>query len=304
MTDVFLTYAPIDAEFALRIAKGLERAGLSVTRGPTQYAPDWAVRAFDAIDASSAVIALWSRDAIAREWVATEAGIAGHFGQLVSVRVDPALARDQIPVQFRESDGSVLDVFESDVAPEGWAQASIEALDRSIAPIAGKVRALKARGPVAAPIEEASLLAPSADVVMRHAHGFAFARQDGAERIGKTLPELAVSRRESAFRGAYDALELVDFPPDVRAGLCDLGGDHTAQRGLARLYAEALSRSDREFWGHLGRIALPISPVLALASLQRSGAPGSVIQELFDPRDPRDLHAERFGRGRRLDEIG
>lgn len=299
MADVFLTYAPSDAELALRISKALERTGLSVSRGPMQYAPNWPTRLYDEVDACVAVVALWSRSALRADWVQTEASIGAHFGQTVSIRSDPALERDLIPAIFRDGPGiEVTDIFEGDVAPNGWNQTAAEMLDRKLAPVAGRVRALKARGPVAAPAAGAGAVLPAEEAQRRLASQFAYLRADQGQRGGKSLPALAGTRREAAFRSAYSALAAMDYPSDIRAALVDFSDAGTARKGLSRIYGEALSRNDREFWGQVGRLALPFSATLAAAGLQRSGAAADVIADLIDPRDLRELHGERFGRAR------
>jgi hypothetical protein len=297
MADVFLTFAPSDAELALRISKALERTGLSVSRGPLQFAPNWPTRLYDEIDACTAVVALWSRDALRSDWVATEAAIGAHFGQTVSIRTDPGLERDLIPAVFRDGPGiEVTDVFEGDIAPSGWGSNAAEMLDRKLAPVAGRVRALKARGPVATPAIGAGAVLPSEEAQRRLGSQFSYVRADQGQRGGKSLPALAATRREAAFRSAYAALAAMDYPSDIRAALVDFSDAGTARKGLARIYAEALSRNDREFWGHVGRLALPFSPLLSAAGLQRSGEGAPVVADLIDPRDLRELHGERFGR--------
>lgn len=299
MADVFLTFAPSDAELALRISKALERTGLSVSRGPLQYAPNWPSRLYAEIDACTAVVALWSRDALRADWVETEAAIGAHFGQTVSIRTDPSLEREQIPAVFREGPGiEVTDVFEGDIAPSGWGSNAAEMLDRKLAPVAGRVRALKARGPVAAPANAAGAVLPSEEAQRRLGSQFSYVRADQGARGGKSLPALAATRREAAFRSAYAALAAMEYPSDIRAALVEFADAGTARKGLARIYAEALSRNDREFWGHVGRLALPFSPMLAAAGLQRSGEAAPVIADLLDPRDLREMHAGRFGRVR------
>lgn len=264
-----------------------------------QYAPNWPQRLYDEVDACVAVVALWSRNALRADWVQTEAAIGAHFGQTVSIRSDPALERDLIPAIFRDGPGiEVTDIFEGDVAPNGWNQNAAEMLDRKLAPVAGRVRALKARGPVAAPAAGAGAVLPADEAQRRLASQFAYLRADQGQRGGKSLPALAGTRREAAFRSAYSALAAMDYPSDIRAALVEFGEAGTARNGLSRIYGEALSRNDREFWGHVGRLGLPFSATLAAAGLQRSGAAAEIIADLIDPRDLREMHGERFGRTR------
>ncbi|MDX2234868.1 MAG: toll/interleukin-1 receptor domain-containing protein [Hyphomonadaceae bacterium] len=296
MADVFITYAPADAELAVRIQKSLERAGISASRGPIQYTASWPARLLDDIDACVAVLALWSQAALRVDWVQTEAAIGAHFGQTVSVRTDPGLDRSEIPAIHREAPGAeIVDIFEGDLAPGGWGQTAAEMLDRKLGPVAGRIRALKARGPVAAPAAAAGAVPSGEEVQRRLSSGFIWVRRSG-EAKGRSMPALAATRREAAFRSSFTALSGMDYPSDIRAGLLDFADSATARRGLARIYAEGLSRNDREFWGLVGRLAAPLSATLTLGGLQRSGAPAGVIADLIDPRDARDLHDERFGR--------
>lgn len=298
MADVFITYAPADAELAARIQKSLERSGITATRGPVQYTASWPTRLLDELDACVAVLALWSRQALQVDWVMTEAAIGSHFGQTISIRTDTALDRALIPAQFREGPGlEVIDVLEGDYAPNGWGQSASEMLDRKLGPVAGRIRALKARGPVPAPAAAAGAVPPAEEAQRRLSAGFTWVRQSGEAR-GKSMPALAATRREAAFRSAFSALAGMDYPSDIRAGLVDFTDATAARRGLARIYAEGLSRNDREFWGQVGRLAAPLSATLTLGGLLRAGAPGAVIADLVDPRDARDLHDERFGRAR------
>jgi len=298
MAEVFITYAASDAELALRIQKSLERAGISASRGPVQFTPTWPVRLLAELDACVAVLALWSRDALRTDWVATEAAIGAHFGQTVSLRTDTALDRSQIPAMFRDAPGvEIVDIMEMDVAPNGWGQSGAEALERKLAPVFGRIRALKARGPAPAPAVASGAVLPADEAQRRLSGGFAWVRQSG-ERRAPSMPALAATRREAAFRSAYTVLAGMDYPGDIRAGLVDFADPATARRGLARIYAEALSRNDREFWGQIGRLATPLSACLTLGGLMRAGESAGVISDIIDPRDARDLHFERFGRVR------
>ncbi len=298
MADVFITYAPADAELAFRIQKSLERAGISASRGPVQHTPAWPARLLDELDECTAVIALWSRAALAVDWVLAEASIGAHFGQTISVRSDPSLDRALIPAIFREAPGAeIADIFEGDVAPGGWGQNAAEMLDRKLAPVFGRIRALKARGPVAAPVVAAGAVIPAEEAQRRVSGGFTWVRHAG-DRPGRSMPALAATRREAAFRSAYNALAAMDYPSDIRAGLVDFSDPTTTRRGLARIYAEALSRNDKEFWSLVGRLAAPLCASLCLAGLQRGGEGAAVIGDLTDPRDSREMHDERFGRAR------
>lgn len=298
MADVFITYAASDAELALRIQKCLERAGISATRGPIQFTPSWPVRLLDELDACVAVLALWSRDALRSDWVVTEAAIGAHFGQTVSLRTDTALDRSQIPAMFRDAPGAeITDLTAAEVAPNGWGASAAEELERKLAPVFGRIRALKARGPVASPAVASGAVLPADEAQRRLSPGFAWVRQSG-ERRAPSMPALAATRREAAFRSAYTVLAGMDYPSDIRASLVDFSDPTTARRGLARIYAEGLSRNDREFWGHIGRLATPLSACLTLGGLMRAGESSGVISDIIDPRDVRDLHLERFGRAR------
>lgn len=296
MVDVLITFAPQDAELALRIQKSLERAGISATRGPSQYTQNWAQRLMDELDACSSVLALWSRNALETDWVLSEAAIGAHFGQTISLRTDITLERDTIPALFRDA-GEIVDVFEGDIAPDGWGRNANENLDRRLAAVFGRIRSLKARGPLTTPSGSAATLLPAEEVQRRLSGGFSWSRHAGA-KAGGSMPALAATRREAAFRAAYNAFASMDYPADIRAGLAEFADTSTARRGLARIYGEALSRNDQDFWGLLGRLAAPLSQTLSLGALQRAGEPATTIAELIDPRDAREMHGERFARGR------
>lgn len=300
MADVFLTYAPADGAFVLRIARALERAGLTAARAPQTPSPDWPLRLYGEIDQASAILALWSSESVACEWTMMEAAIGLHFGQLASLRIDAGLDRNKIPAEFREPQtGEVMDLSEADVAPSGWNNEAEQNLDRRLAPLVGRIRQLKARGPYAQAGAAAPGM-PEGDGVARLLRpGFTWPRHDGTEKkSARSLPALAATRREAAFRTAFTSLGAMEYPADIRTGLIELGDLNTARRGMARLYAEGLQRNDREFWALIARIAAPLSPSLCLASLLRAGATPDEVEGHVDPRDAREIHAQRVGRRR------
>jgi hypothetical protein len=300
MADVFLSYAPADAGFVIHIARALERAGLTAARAPQKPTPDWPVRLYEEIDRASAILALWSKSSLENEWTPMEAAVGLHFGQLISLRIDPDLDRDAIPASFRDpQSGEIADLFEKTVAPNGWNNEVEQGLDRIIAPLAGRVRQLKARGPfVQSPAGISAM--PEADGVARLVRQqFTWLRHDGTEKkSARSLPALAAARREAAFRAAFSSLAGMEHPADIRTGLVELGDLNTARRGLARLYAHGLHHNHPEYWGHLARVAAPFSPSLCLASLHRSEASPDEIESHLDPRDWQELHAQRVGKRR------
>ncbi len=97
MSDIFLSYAREDSDWAQRLAASLERAGLSVWWDQRLRAGD----AFDdviqrEVDAARAVLVLWSKHAVSSVWVKGEATAAQQQNKLVPVLVEPV----RIPIPF------------------------------------------------------------------------------------------------------------------------------------------------------------------------------------------------------------
>ena len=97
MADVFLSYARSNAAMAERIADALRARGLAVwfDEGlPAHRAYSDVIE--EQLDAASAVLVLWSTEAVQSQWVRSEANRARETGRLVQARVDDA----RLPMPF------------------------------------------------------------------------------------------------------------------------------------------------------------------------------------------------------------
>jgi hypothetical protein len=98
MTDVFLSYARMDANEAERLVRALKDSGFSVWWDPELVPGEiWDESIQTALRAASAVVVVWSQDSVGRPWVKAEAGDALERGTLVPVLLEPV----EVPLQFR-----------------------------------------------------------------------------------------------------------------------------------------------------------------------------------------------------------
>ena len=91
MTDVFLSYARGNSSEAQRFAAQLRSCGFSLWFD--EHLP--AHRAFsevieEQLEAAKSVVVLWSREAVASQWVRSEANRGRERGRLVQIRLDDA----------------------------------------------------------------------------------------------------------------------------------------------------------------------------------------------------------------------
>ena len=97
MTDVFLSYARGNSSEAQRFAAQLRSCGFSLWFD--EHLP--AHRAFsevieEQLEAAKSVVVLWSREAVASQWVRSEANRGRERGRLVQIRLDDA----RLPMPF------------------------------------------------------------------------------------------------------------------------------------------------------------------------------------------------------------
>ena len=160
LADVFLSYARASASDAERIAAGLRSSGFSVwfdTDLPAHRAYSDVI--VEQLDAASAVVVLWSKDAAASQWVRSEANRARETERLVQVRLDDA----RLPMPFDQIQCAELRAWSGDEAATGWRSviASVAALTNrepaslapavpSPRPVVDRRRALIAGGAVVA----------------------------------------------------------------------------------------------------------------------------------------------------------
>lgn len=136
MADIFLSYARPNAEEAARIAEALSQRGYSVWFDadlPAHRAYSEVIE--EQLEAASAVVVLWSKDAIGSQWVRSEANRARETNRLVQARLDDA----RLPMPFDQIQCAELGGADPDVAnAKGW-----RTVVRSIAALAPEPIALR-----------------------------------------------------------------------------------------------------------------------------------------------------------------
>lgn len=124
MADVFLSYARESLAWANRVAAGLRAQGFSVwfdDHLPAHRAYSEVIE--EQLDASAAVLVLWSEAAARSQWVRSEANRARETGRLVQARLDGF----RLPMPFDQIQCADLRGWSGDaVAPE-W-QRTIESI--------------------------------------------------------------------------------------------------------------------------------------------------------------------------------
>lgn len=133
MTDVFLSYARGNAIEAQRFAAGLRSAGYSVWFD--EQLP--AHRAFcdvieEQLEAARSVVVLWSREAVASQWVRSEANRGREKSRLVQIRLDDA----RLPMPFDQIQCADLRQWSGNADAPAW-----RAVITSIAELAGRALA-------------------------------------------------------------------------------------------------------------------------------------------------------------------
>ena len=124
MADVFISYAREDRARAAQLADALAERGWSVW-----WDRSIAVgQAFDQVlerelEAAQRVVVLWSRHAVASEWVRNEAAVAAEWGRLLPVLLDDVSP----PLPFRHRQAADLTDWRGDPSHPGF-QALCEAL--------------------------------------------------------------------------------------------------------------------------------------------------------------------------------
>jgi adenylate cyclase len=129
MTDVFLSYARSDEPEAIRIVEALREQGFSVWRDdelPAHRAYADVIQ--ERLQASKAVIVLWSAAAVTSEWVRAEADAARHNRTLVQATVDRSLP----PMPFNQIQCADLSGWTGAPQHPGWQKltASVSTLVR------------------------------------------------------------------------------------------------------------------------------------------------------------------------------
>lgn len=117
MSDVFISYATADREYARLLAKALERQGRTVWWDRTILpGSNWQAVIESALDSASCAVVLWSRNSVQSDWVQTEAEEARRRGILVPACLDDV----RIPLQFRRIQAASLVGWDGRLSHEGF----------------------------------------------------------------------------------------------------------------------------------------------------------------------------------------
>jgi tetratricopeptide (TPR) repeat protein len=269
MADVFLSYARASLDDAMRIADCLRAAGYSVWYDESLPAH----RAYtdvisEQLDAASAVLVLWSKEAAASQWVRSEANRARETDRLVQLRLDDA----RMPMPFDQIQCADLRRWDGDCDTPGWrtVAASIAALTGGEQPIAASV-------PSAGSDRRRLLLAGGAAAVLA-VGGFAIWR----DRQPPMSPEAALLLQKG-----MDALQANDALDPQDEG-------STAQAISLLADATRLAPQSEVAWGALAlayatrRRTVPVGERPGLEARGRAAAQAALR---LDPNEPRSLAA-------------
>ena len=143
MSDVFISYATADREHAKRLARVLENRGWTVWWDRTILpGSDWQTVIERALDASTCVVVLWSRNSVDSGWVRAEAEEARRRNILIPASLDDA----RIPLVFRQLQTASL---------VGWngkgSHAGLALLVQGISAVLEKSRSAGSSAPIAWP---------------------------------------------------------------------------------------------------------------------------------------------------------
>ena len=141
MADVFVSYARPDEALAARVTEALRDLGYTVWRDdelPAHRA--YADVIEERLSSASAVVVLWSAEAIKSQWVRAEADAARTAGILVQARLDDS----GLPLPFNQIQCADLHSWDGRTASAGW-----QKLIASVAALAGDAQgnSTKARSP-------------------------------------------------------------------------------------------------------------------------------------------------------------
>jgi TolB-like protein len=117
MADVFVSYARPDAHLAQRVAESLKAAGYEVW-WDSELLPHHAFAASieQEIHAARAVVVVWSRQAVASQWVRAEADLARSQDKLVQVSIDECA----LPLPFNQYQAADLRSWKGELGDPRW----------------------------------------------------------------------------------------------------------------------------------------------------------------------------------------
>ena len=117
MSDVFVSYARSSERQAHQVAEALRAQGYRVWRDdelPAHRSYSDVIE--ERLRSAKAVIAVWSSDAIASQWVRAEADVARQAGTLVQVTVDGSMP----PLPFNQIQCADLNGWSGEIDSPGW----------------------------------------------------------------------------------------------------------------------------------------------------------------------------------------
>ena len=135
MSDVFISYARSTAKQAQAVAEALRALGYSVWRDddlPSHRAYSDVIE--EQLRAATAVVVIWSAEAVKSQWVRAEADVARGAGTLVQLSIDGA----SLPLPFNQIQCADLAGWTGGLDAPGWRKvaASIADLTGAVAPVA------------------------------------------------------------------------------------------------------------------------------------------------------------------------
>lgn len=206
MADVFLSYARSNAAMAKRIADALRARSFTVwfDEGlPAHRAYSEVIE--EQLDAASAVLVLWSAEAVQSQWVRSEANRARETRRLVQARVDDA----RLPMPFDQIQCADLQNWRGQDSP-GWQSviAGLEALKGGFSTtIAAKPRSARSR--------RQFLIASGAVAAVAGAGGFAYWRKTAEPPLSPEA-QLALQKGLDALQN-NDAFDNTSAAPAAQA---------------------------------------------------------------------------------------
>ena len=117
MADVFISYCRSDEKSAGRVASALQRSGYSVWWDadlPAHRAYSEVIESH--LEEAKAVIVLWSKEAVASQWVRAEADVARNAHKLVQLSLDGTMP----PLPFNQLQSASLKGWRGGTSHPGW----------------------------------------------------------------------------------------------------------------------------------------------------------------------------------------